>query len=162
MYKIREATQGDCNGIGKVYCDSWKAAYQNILPQNYLNSLTVTNCTPDKVSVDDIVLLKQERVVGICHISEARNRDNKVWGEIVSIYLLPEIWGSGIIGSELFQSALKKLKQRGFKNICLWVLKDNIRARKFYEKNGFAVSGNECETEIAECNISEVEYIYYG
>lgn len=161
MYIIREATQGDCNGIGKVYCDSWRAAYQNILPQNYLNSLTVTNCTPDKVSMDDIVLLKQERVVGICHISEARNLKDKVWGEIVAIYLLPDMWGSGV-GSQLLQSAIKKLEYRGFKNICLWVLKDNIRARKFYEKNGFAVSGNECETEIAECNISEVEYIYYG
>lgn len=80
-----------------------------MFPQTYLDSLTATNCAPNKVSVDDIVLEKQERVLGICHISEARNRDNKVWGEIVSIYLLPEIWGSGI-GSELFQCALKKQK----------------------------------------------------
>lgn len=161
MYKIREATQGDCNGIGKVYCDSWKVGYQNILPQTYLNSLSSTNCAPDKVSADDIILVNQERVSGICHISGARNRDSKVWGEVVSIYLLPEIWGSGV-GSQLLQSALKKLKHRGLKNICLWVLKENIRARKFYEKNGFTVSGNEREIEIAGCNIREVEYIHYG
>ena len=70
-------------------------------------------------------------VLGICHISEARDRDNKVWGEVVAIYLLPEIWGSGQ-GSE------------------------------FYEKNGFQISGKEREIEIAECRVSEVEYIYYG
>ena len=37
MYKIREAFQSDCDGIGKVYCDSWKTAYQNSLPQTYLD-----------------------------------------------------------------------------------------------------------------------------
>lgn len=161
MYKIREAEQGDCNGIGKVYCDSWNATYQKLLPKTCLDSLTAANCAPDKVSIDDLVLVKQERVLGICHVSEARNRDNKVWGEIVAIYLLPEIWGSGA-GSELLQRALKKLKQDGFKNMCLWVLKDNIRARKFYQKNGFIISGDEREIEIAGCNIREVEYIYYG
>ena len=161
MYKIREAIQSDCDGIGEVYCDSWKIAYQNLLPKTYLDSLTALNCAPDKVSENDIVLIGQESVLGICNISEARNRDNKVWGEVVAIYLLPEIWGSGA-GRELLLSALRKLEQHGFKNVCLWVLKENIRARKFYEKNGFEISGNEREIEIAECNVSEVEYIYYG
>lgn len=161
MYKIREAFQSDCAGIGKVYCESWKTAYQNLLPQTYLDSLTAEACTPDKVSVNDIVLAEQERVLGICHFSEARNRDEKEWGEVVAIYLLPEIWGDGQ-GSELLRYSLGKLKRKGFKNICLWVLKDNIRARKFYEKNGFQISGNERKIEIAECRVSEVEYIYYG
>lgn len=159
MYKTREAIQSDCDWIGKVYCDSWKAAYQNLLPKAYLDSLTAENCMPDKVSDNDIVLAEQERVLGICHISEARHRDKKEWGEVVAIYLLPEIWGSGA-GSELFQTALRKLKQNGFKRVCLWVLKDNIRARTFYEKNGFRVSGSEREMEVAKCRVSEVEYIY--
>lgn len=161
MYKIREAFQNDCAGIGKVYCESWKTAYQTMLPQTYLDSLTIKNCSPDKVSANDIVLAEQERVLGICHFSEARNRDKKVWGEVAAIYLLPEIWGSGQ-GRELLGYSLGKLKKRGFQNICLWVLKDNIRARKFYEKNGFLISGNKREIEIAGCKVSEVEYIYYG
>ena len=79
----------------------------------------------------------------------------------MAIYLLPEIWGRGQ-GSELLRYALGKLKENGFRNICLWVMKGNIRARKFYEKNGFQISGKEREIEIAECRVSEVEYIYYG
>ena len=43
MYKIREAFQSDCDGIGKVYCDSRKTAYQNLLPQIYLDLLTQTS-----------------------------------------------------------------------------------------------------------------------
>lgn len=157
MYKIREALQSDCDGIGKVYCDSWKTAYQNLLPQAYLDSLTVKDCVPDKVSENDAVLVRHGSVLGICCISEARSRDKEIWGEVVAIYLLPEIWGSGA-GNELLQYALEKLKKNSFKNICLWVLKDNIRARKFYEKNGFQLSGNEREIEIAKCRVSEVEY----
>lgn len=47
------------------------------------------------------------------------------------------------------------MKKNGFKHICLWVLKDNIRARKFYEKNGFQISGNVREIEMAECRIPD-------
>lgn len=161
MYEIREAIESDCYAIGKVYCESWRAAYQNLLPQVYLDSLTVENCMPEKVSTDDIVLEEKGSILGICHVSGARDRDNKVWGEVVAIYLLPEIWGSGA-GSKLLQKALSKLQQNGFKHVCLWVLKDNARARKFYEKNGFQMSGNERDIELARYSIREVEYIYYG
>ncbi len=161
MYKIREAIQSDCAGIGKVYCESWKTAYQSLLPQTYLNLLTTERCSPNTVSVNDIVLAEQEKVLGVCHISEARDRDEKEWGEVVAIYLLPEIWGCGQ-GSELLRYSLGELKKKGLKNICLWALKDNTRARKFYEKNGFQISGNEREIKIAGCRVSEVEYIYYG
>ncbi len=57
---------------------------------------------------------------------------------------------------------IEEIEKEGVSNVCLWVLKDNIRARTFYEKTGFRVSGNEREIEIAECRTSEVEYIYYG
>lgn len=86
MYKMREVFQSDCDGIGKVYCDSWKTAYQNVLPQTYLDLLTVEDCTLDKVSERDVGLVGHGSVLRICHISEARNRDNQVWGEVVAIY----------------------------------------------------------------------------
>ncbi len=43
------------------------------------------------VSEKDIVLAAKESMLGICHISKARNRDNKVWGEVVAIYMLQEM-----------------------------------------------------------------------
>lgn len=151
----------DRYGIGKVYCESWKAAYRDLLPQSYLDGLTPENCMPDAVSEEDIVWEEQGNICGICHIQPARSRDSEVWGELVSLYLLPEKWGCGC-GSQLLQSALCKLKKRGFENVCLWVLKDNGRARRFYEKHGFAVSGKERQIEAAGCSVCEVEYIYHG
>lgn len=86
MYKIREAFQSDCAGIGKVYCESWKIAYPNLLPQTYLDSLTVEVCTPDKVSENDVVLVGHG-VLGICHISESRNRAEKEWGSRSNLFV---------------------------------------------------------------------------
>lgn len=153
--------QNNRYGIGKVYCESWKAAYQNLLPQSYLGGLTPENCMPDTVSTDDIILEEQGDICGICHIQPARSRDSEVWGEIVSIYLLPEKWGCGC-GSRLLQLALCKLQERGFDNVCLWILQDNGRARKFYEKHGFAISGKERQIEVAGCSVCEIEYTYQG
>lgn len=156
---VREAVKEDCPGIGKVYCESWKAAYRKILPESYLSGLTTENCTPDHVSADDLVLEEEGTIVGICHVQHARTREDRQWGEIVSIYLLPEKWGFGH-GSQLLQKALCKLRQDGFLHICLWVLKENERARAFYEKHGFVCGGQERELEIAGCSVYEVEYLY--
>lgn len=67
MYKIREAFQSDCDGIGKVYCDSWKTAYQNLLPQTYLDLLTVEDCTPNKVSERGCPCRTRERIRNMPH-----------------------------------------------------------------------------------------------
>lgn len=156
---VREAVKEDRTGIGKVYCESWKAAYRKILPESYLSGLTAENCTPDLVSKDDFVLEEEGNIVGICHVQPARDRKDGQWGEIVSIYLLPEKWGFGH-GGRLIQKALCKLMQDDFFNICLWVLKDNERARAFYEKHGFVHSGQERDLNIAGCSVCEVEYLY--
>ena len=55
-----------------------------------------------------------------------------IWG----IYLLPEYWGMGI-GSELINLGLNELNKRHYSKVTLWVLEENINARKFYEKIGF-------------------------
>ena len=44
-------------------------------------------------------------------------------------------------GRRLLNKCMEELKQYGFSKVLLWVLEDNHRARKFYEKNGFVYSG---------------------
>lgn len=66
---------------------------------------------------------------------KARDPSLPDWGEIVSIYLLPEHFGKGY-GSVL-------LKHAGYEDAYLWVWKDNKPARLFYEKiNGNAAAMN--------------------
>jgi putative acetyltransferase len=52
------------------------------------------------------------------------------------IVVAPESWGSGIAAALLNEA--KRLSPRGIE---LMVNKDNLRAIRFYEKNGFSYSG---------------------
>lgn len=57
--------------------------------------------------------------------------------EIQAIYLLPDQWSKGL-GQTLLNTAFEQIKLLGFERITLWVLADNERAIRFYERMGFA------------------------
>jgi Acetyltransferases len=69
------------------------------------------------------------------------SRDYDDWGEVTSIYLLPNAWGSGA-AKMLMDFMVLQLQNQGFKNINLWVLSNNQRALRFYAKYGFVFTGN--------------------
>jgi len=94
-------------------------------------------------------------------VAYGKARDNQLsdWGEIVSIYLLPEYCGKGY-GQELMDAALADMKESGYQNVYLWVLKENQRARHFYEKNKLQCNGDECICEIMGKQLTDIRYIY--
>lgn len=97
--------------------------------------------------------------VGCVAYGKSRDRALTNWGEIVSIYLLPEYFGKGY-GKNLLEIALLDLKQSGYQNIYLWVFKENQRARHFYEKNKFQFNKDECICEIVGEQLTDIRYIY--
>ena len=78
-------------------------------------------------------------------------------GELYSIYVLPEHWGSGQ-GCALFRAAAERLKEQGYSGMYLWVLRDNLHARMFYERMGMTPSEEERELEIAGAYLHEIPY----
>jgi RimJ/RimL family protein N-acetyltransferase len=73
------------------------------------------------------------------------------------IYLLPQYWGKGY-ADEIFNWGINEIKQKGYKRIMLWVIEDNFRARKFYEKNQFCHDGTKIQVERGK-QLSELLYI---
>jgi putative acetyltransferase len=55
------------------------------------------------------------------------------------LYVVPERWGSGI-AVELHDAALDVVRAAGFEQCHLWVLDDNRRARRFYERLGWRLN----------------------
>ncbi len=53
-----------------------------------------------------------------------------------------------------------ELHKLGFQDIFLWVLEENSRARKFYEKCGFTSAGRSMEYEIGGKMLREMQYCY--
>lgn len=64
----------------------------------------------------------------------------------VVAYVEPFFVGQGI-GTHLLEHLIKQARQKGFQKIILWVIKDNMKARKFYEEKGFVDSGKKCIIE---------------
>lgn len=126
--------------------------YQKKQADNFLKDLTAYK---DKSFF--YVAQKQEETIGILTLSQCRDNDKLDTGEIISIYVLPSYWRKGY-GSKMMEFALDKLSFLGYKECCLWVLKDNIRARIFYEKLGFSLDGREKEIYIGK-NLTKVRYI---
>ena len=73
--------------------------------------------------------------------------------EIVAIHSLPESWGSGL-GHAMLTRAIREI---GVQPVYLWAFKENSRARRFYEKNGFYWDGTERISEFD--GAQEVRYM---
>ena len=61
--------------------------------------------------------------------------------------LLPNFWKERSFTRCNLISRGTSSKKRGVHKIVLWVIKDNIKARTFYEDNGFVNSGKMCIIE---------------
>jgi GNAT superfamily N-acetyltransferase len=62
-------------------------------------------------------------------------------GWLRALYVLPDEWGAGI-GSGLHDEAVEALRGLGAE-ARLWVLEQNVRARRFYERRGWRADGSE-------------------
>lgn len=56
------------------------------------------------------------------------------------LYVVPERWGTGLAG-ELHDRALEVVRGLGSQRCHLWVLEDNARARRFYERRAWRENG---------------------
>jgi len=56
------------------------------------------------------------------------------------LYVVPEWWGKGV-ADELHDAGLEIVRDLGSAQIHLWVLEENARARRFYERRGWQENG---------------------
>ena len=60
--------------------------------------------------------------------------------ELYALYVHPAWWSTGT-GRALMDRVLAKVRAAGYACITLWVLEANARARRFYQRAGFAPDG---------------------
>ena len=76
----------------------------------------------------------------IAYWDKARDLELASKAELICIHSLPNNWHKGF-GSKMMDVVLEDIKKSGYSEVVLWVFRDNLRARAFYEKNGFVLSG---------------------
>ena len=150
----------DLCAVSRVYIHTWREAYRGIMPQSVLDNLVEARWMPVYTSsrLTTLVVKEAGRYIGVSAFGKSREENYSGWGEIVSLYMLPEYWGRGY-GRILFERAIGRLRLDGFNNIYLWVLADNLRAREFYERNGFVNSGETKNFEIGGKTLPEIKYL---
>jgi GNAT superfamily N-acetyltransferase len=162
--QIREATRMNADAIAEVHVTTWRAAYRDILPAAYLDSLSVEmradrwyrslTAGRPRVLVADV----DDTIVGWIAFGPCRDADKDAsWGEVEALYVLPAYWGAGV-GRRLMESARRKLSDAGYTDALLWVLSENERARAFYGQVGFERDGSGRGIQIARTPLIEVRY----
>jgi RimJ/RimL family protein N-acetyltransferase len=158
---VRAATVDDAAAVNAVRFAAWRAAYHRYLPAAAFDDI-------DQDAVNDrwraglvrgqreaIVAERDGSIVGFCSYGRCRDDDRPDAGEIYALYARPEQWSTGV-GRALMAAALPELAGRP---VVLWVLRDNARARRFYEIAGFVADGSaRITTMIGGIPLPEVRY----
>lgn len=159
---IRDVLPGEnLKKISDVYEKSWQYAYKNIMPQNYLDSIPAGHWADHIHSGGrkNVVMTENGIIIGTSGFGRSRWEKYDNYGEIVSLYLLPEYIGKGY-GRILLAKVRKELQFLGFSSVILWVLEENSRARNFYEQQGFTFTGESRTDDFGGKELRELLYRY--
>ena len=134
-------TPEEIEGKSLVHWQTWREAYDDLLPAEYQETMTLDRCRffSQKYPENTLIAMDGKKVVGF--ISYGNFCDEAIQaGEIIALYVLKDYYGKGV-SKQLMHAAFAALDQ--FSEIYLWVLKDNKRAIAFYQKMGFTFDGQE-------------------
>ncbi|MGI9614553.1 MAG: GNAT family N-acetyltransferase [Acidimicrobiales bacterium] len=188
--RVRQPEPGDASAVARVHIQAWKVGYHDLLPAKFLaglneeagaarwaQRLSETKTGNGEPGVEFLVAERRDEahqlfdLAGIATIGPVRSSPRETVptttiagipdGELWMINVRPDAWSSGV-GTALLTSAVERLVDRGSTSPVLWVLRDNDRARRFYEANGWVADGVTKTDEIGGEMVDEVRYRYRG
>jgi GNAT superfamily N-acetyltransferase len=162
---VRGATADDARAIAEVHVASWRWAYRGQVPQAILDELSVDEREAIwKRSLDEakgrtvVAVDPAGDVVGFVGTGPAGDDDaDDATGEVYALYLLEQATGSGV-GALLLRRGEDDLRSDGYRRSTLWVLTSNVRAHRFYERNGWAFDGRRSTYRVGDVDLPVVRY----
>lgn len=163
---IRKGNVDDARDMAVIAVTAWREAYRDLMPGELLRqSVEKREARFREVltGIDD-----SERRTWVCevdgavvgYVSTGPSRDDPAGqdvAEVYAVYFLPEHWGAGL-AHPLQDHALADLRERGFAAVTLWVLTTNDRARRFYERAGFALDVESVVKELMGFELPHTRY----
>lgn len=147
MVRVRPLREEDIEAVVDVHMGGWLTAYRGIVADEILDELDRDRWLQryrDQAAADgpwQTFVAVGERPLGHVTFGPYREQGSEKIepgiGEILSIYVDRSVYGTGV-GGQLLEAALEMMPQR---EVRLWVLEENRRARAFYEKYGLRPDG---------------------
>ncbi|MFD3648800.1 GNAT family N-acetyltransferase [Streptomyces cyaneofuscatus] len=158
----------DIHAVSTVRITGWQAAYAGLVPQDYLDALTIEEDARTRRdmfargdgSVLNLVAEEAEDgvVVGWAALGPSREEDREPGdGELLALYAAPDRIGAGV-GKALILHTLVAARERPYSRLVLWVIAANARARDFYERGGFVADGGSAQWPVNGTTVPEVRY----
>ena len=143
---IRKVKQGDADTLAYIQTESWKAAFKIIIDAEMLEKCTNIDKARlmyqrllDDNKGNGYILTVDDKPHCIAYWDKARDSDLIGKAELICIHSLPNNWHKGF-GSKMMDVVIEDIKKSGYSEVALWVFRDNLRARAFYEAKGFVLN----------------------
>ncbi|HWF28105.1 MAG TPA: GNAT family N-acetyltransferase [Mycobacterium sp.] len=164
MTEVRAAVPEDSYDVARVHVRSWQSAYRGLIAQEYLDSLTpealARGYTFGRIGLalpSTQVAVKGSTICGLATTGLCRDIDLSNFGELMAIYVDPAYVHTGV-GRLLMTAARERLRRIGVTQAALWVLDGNLRARRFYQRDGWRCDGTHRISTYGNAPATEVRY----
>jgi ribosomal protein S18 acetylase RimI-like enzyme len=160
---IRPALPDDAAEIARVHVDSWRTSYRGLLADDFLESLSEAGYTErwSRVIGDGasrvFVVEEPAGIVGFASGGRERAGESGFEGELYAIYIVAGSQRLGH-GRELVRAMAAALRDMGLSDMIVWVLRDNVPAREFYERLG----GSYVRSQPITIGATTLEEMSYG
>jgi GNAT superfamily N-acetyltransferase len=134
--RVVRATVEDAELCFRIARASAVAGFQHVFPPD-LYEYPADTIRADWMSAltnpdgETYIAFDQDEAVGVISLSD---------GVLQTLYVMPQCWGQGV-GTTLHDFALDRLRETNVQEARLWTLTENHRARAFYEKRGWILTG---------------------
>nr|WP_037673745.1 GNAT family N-acetyltransferase [Streptomyces griseus] len=165
--RVRAMAFTDCGRVSEIRVRGWQTAYRGLVPQSYLDGLSEKEDAERRRgrfgqgdgSVVNLVAEEADEIVGWAAHGPYRDGDVRAAdAELYALYVDVDRLGGGL-GRRLLTESVRQCAALGHERMYLWVLRDNARARRFYERAGFSADGAEEPFEVDGALVPEVRYV---
>ena len=146
---IRDAVKSDVTAIAHLHAESWRSAYRGILSEDFLENHAHSDrlaAWQERFSANPrkpmfvIVANDGKQLAGFACVFPD---EDAVFGSFLdNLHVAPRLTGQGIGRRLLSETAARLLTSGSGAGLYLWVLEQNHRARRFYEKAGGVPAGS--------------------
>lgn len=159
--RIRTAGSSDIGLLARVQLQAALTGFAHIFPDSVAKPTEAALHLEWAPLVGDptktvLTAVKAERIIAGVAFGDFPELAPAGCGHVAKLYVLPEAWGSGV-GTLLYDMAVNQLQEAGYRELWLWVLEGNARARGMYERRGW-VPQTERRTDWPGSGVYEMGY----